>query len=498
MVKAWVQSQIGLVRDNPFAVRDSRLQLRGSKTAILLTVIFAVVTLAVGALMSAMLRSRESYWEAQAGMAGIYQLCIYIVGGVITLVAPCLGVFSIVTERQRRTLDILFSTPVAPHQYLVGKLLASYRFIWLVLSLSLPFLAVPMSFGGFHLSTLLIHYFVISVHGLTCASLGLLVSALNRRLMPALLMMLVVIGGVVAAMVWLGSEFSMQMGAFDESRLRLLLAFQVWSEWGSKASFGLPVWILYVLIQACIIRLLLIAAASLLAPGTSSPEIRKLRINAPIAAFCVTLFVFLDDWRVPVRGPMYGTMMLLLGLLMVPYLAAYGHYGLKRQRFDGAWSLRNTLMGKTSGQLPFIALIFAISAGTAGLFGEWERGGLWLTLTAMAGGLWLLSFAAGWLASAAGASITHARWIAALTYLGVAALPLLIAVTLAPAEAAKTTGLWNLVLVSPVFAEPPLSPVNFIHAGGLLVLGLAALGVAITQSNLKAAAKMNQAPHSGA
>jgi len=51
-------------------------------------------------------------------------------------------------ERQHGPWILVFSAPVAPRYYLVGKTIAVYRYIWMLLILSLPVTAACVVLGG--------------------------------------------------------------------------------------------------------------------------------------------------------------------------------------------------------------------------------------------------------------------------------------------------------------------------------------------------------------
>ncbi|OWU66257.1 MAG: hypothetical protein CBB60_000430, partial [Armatimonadetes bacterium Cent15-Ar3] len=172
---------------NATATRDQRVQLRGSKAVVLFTLYLIIMALVLYiAYDSAIGYSSRSLATAQSNLQGFYWATIACLGVVVTIVAPAVGAFAIVTERQRRSLDLVFSAPVEPKFYLVGKLISAYRYVWLLLILALPFCAVSVTLGGTTWIQLFITFLLFSFYGLICVAFGLLLSSMSSRPIPAL------------------------------------------------------------------------------------------------------------------------------------------------------------------------------------------------------------------------------------------------------------------------------------------------------------------------
>src|ERR1044072_9677517 len=106
-----------------------------------------------------------SMTDAQHPLKGFYNKIIYLLSTVMWLVAPALTATAIVSERQRKSLDLVFSAPVSPKYYLVGKMLSSYRYVWMLLVLSLPVTAACVVLGGAVWSEGLAAYGLLSLPG---------------------------------------------------------------------------------------------------------------------------------------------------------------------------------------------------------------------------------------------------------------------------------------------------------------------------------------------
>ena len=147
---SWLASLKRTYIGNATATRDMRVQLRGGRAAIFFTLYLVVMTVVLLLIYSGSLGEDGQYnlAMAQGRLQDFYNQTLLLLAVVISLVAPSMGAFAIVSEKQRRSLDLVFSAPTEPKYYLVGKLISSFRYVWLVLVLSLPFCAVSVTLGG--------------------------------------------------------------------------------------------------------------------------------------------------------------------------------------------------------------------------------------------------------------------------------------------------------------------------------------------------------------
>ena len=281
---SWLQQLKRTYIGNATATRDMRVQLRGSRAAIMFTVYLAIMGFVLLMVYSSSIGDGmgRSLATAQSMLQNFYYQTLTALGVVITLAAPSMGAFAIVTEKQRRSLDLVFSAPTEPKYYLVGKLISSFRYVWLLLVLSLPFCAISVTLGGTTWGQLFITFLLFSFYGLVCVSIGLLMSTLCSKVLPAIIWTYlavgcywVAIGGSVGISAAVSGPFfkvnpfsSLCPVAFP------FVADQTWPIFG----YEVPTWIFSVVLHLLVVKLIILAAGSLLAPG-SSREIRSLRIH---------------------------------------------------------------------------------------------------------------------------------------------------------------------------------------------------------------------------
>src|SRR5689334_12664726 len=114
-VGGWMRSNVGVYFDNPTARRDYRAQLRGNRAVILWT-LYLILLIGIGMLnyLDSAGADRMSVVEAQSKLQQFYQVVMGILGAMVAVVAPALAATTIVIERERHSLDLIFSAPVKP------------------------------------------------------------------------------------------------------------------------------------------------------------------------------------------------------------------------------------------------------------------------------------------------------------------------------------------------------------------------------------------------
>jgi hypothetical protein len=123
---AWLSETWDTYFANATARRDFRTQLRGAKP-ILLWSAYLILLIFVGMTMYAGLESggEQSIATLQSSLKGFYQTIVMLLSGTIIVIAPALTAATIASERQRRSLDLVLSTPMQIKHYLVGKLIGA-------------------------------------------------------------------------------------------------------------------------------------------------------------------------------------------------------------------------------------------------------------------------------------------------------------------------------------------------------------------------------------
>jgi ABC-type transport system involved in multi-copper enzyme maturation permease subunit len=380
---SWLGSFRRVYLQNPSATRDLRVQLRGNRAMILFGVYLVVMAIVLMLVYDGVsTEGRTSLATAQQSLESFYYTTLGCLGLMISLVAPAIGAFAVVQERQRRSLDLVFSAPVEPRMYLVGKLISSYRYVWLLLILSLPFCAVSVTLGGATWPQLFLTFFMFSIYGLYCTAIGLFFSVSATKTLPAVIWTyLAVFCHFVTGLSLLG------VGATPFGGTSSSIA----TPWGilSPVAFpfmqgqstpilgmNVPLWLLSLLAHMLIIKFLILGAGTQLAPATTN-EIRKLRIHVLVYASALSATAgntvcsvvatmagapWGDNTQMAVNDvvgkSLFGVLMVMMSVV-VPNLASMSSNDLRRHRPEPMLQWRKWLSGEFGGHLPFILILFA-------------------------------------------------------------------------------------------------------------------------------------------
>lgn len=101
--------------------------------------------------------------------------------GLLGLAVPVFAAGSLTVEREQRTLAPLLLTCLSPREIVSGKLAAAAAYGVLLISTSLPVVALTAAFGGVSPPVVALHYLSLSALALALAAFGVFVSAWFKR-----------------------------------------------------------------------------------------------------------------------------------------------------------------------------------------------------------------------------------------------------------------------------------------------------------------------------
>ncbi len=390
----WARNNIEVYFSNATARRDFRTQLRGNKPIILwssyLLLLMIIGVIIYSALTSFSDNSLASMQLMLSTFAGTI-LMLLTVG--ITLIAPSLTAASIAGERQRKSLDLVLTTPIELKHYLVGKLIASYRYTWMLLLLALPLVSMCVILGGATWIDILYAFIYLSIFGVLFTAIGLLCSVLAPRPISAVVYTYVAVIAYFFLTSLVADYSGMIYGTsagFTNALNPLVYSF---TSGATTPLFGfeLPVWIPIAVIVALLTKLLLLGAGSALS-GYGSKETKSLRVHCVLyAALGAALGVYSLAWAsspatyytpysssgmspsAPPNAAIVVPILVILLHWIVPFTACYSRTAERKYQPDGVFSARGILLGTPSGALPFWLLVVLAatlsSAFTLSLFG---------------------------------------------------------------------------------------------------------------------------------
>ena len=512
MFTGWMRSNASTYFDNATSKRDYRAQLRGSRAIVLWTV-YLVALIGIGMLnyASSTSRGEVSIVQAQESLQQFYQLIMWLLGGMVVLVAPALAATAIVVEKERRSLDLVFSAPVKPKALLVGKMLSAYRYTWMLLVLSLPITAVCVVLGGATWGEVLSAYALLSLHALFYSAIALTISSLANKPVGALVWTYIAVGMynfLTVGVAGISDVRSAALGAStNEAPFTIAMSpFSVVQAAGTHTTLfgiGVPNWILFGIYVLFLTRLLLLGAASSLSPFNSW-ETKNLRVTGLLTcAIFGGLFGYLL-FQLPPSGsyagaPVSGPNMDLIAanilavvpmvlLIPLPFLVCSGTDGEKKFMPNGAFSIKEAIRGTPAGALPYMLLtILATGLGVyiaAMAIAHKVPGEIFLSTLVWSLGFWVFCWSFGRWASSTSFELKSARTLHLASLIVLLGLPIPF---LAIVDSEQQTALWSFYPLYPLWMQGD-DPSMARYAMGLALLAIG--GIVAYFSNRRLNAKL--------
>lgn len=479
-VKRVAAARYGGVFDNPTARRDFRVQMRGARTLVLFALYLIGLTAVALNLYSNIARGGGDLVSAQRQLTQFYTTIMGTIATVIALVIPAIAATSVVAEKQRRSLDVLFTTPETPANFLLGKIVSSTRFTAMLIALSLPVTAASVVIGGAGVFDVLGGFAILLLSGMVISAINLLVSALSSKPVQALFVGYLATGAYLTGVGVLAASLGrFEYGGLADRVVPFLVQLSPFTASSTAASwsgfFGLPLipnLILTTLFSLALVRFLVSAGAAALAPDVNRalPKLRlailgwiaagsgwagwALATDVPSGADVPSAFATLTMIA-------FGASLPVLGLAM-PFLATYGLDGSRRQQPDGLVS-RRLFSGRPSSGLTYAlgilatsvvagAVGYAANGGTAELF---QEPGTALSYIAYAVAFWTFFWSIGRLMSAHFMTLRESRAATFAAFLAVVVGPLPLIAYLQPNSGNMRGGLWDLYILRPLSGSGP-------------------------------------------
>lgn len=516
---AWVRRTAKTYFGNASAVRDYRSQLRGNRALLLWSVYLALLILLGGLAYSQIMDSEasQSIASLQGQLSNFYGMVIGMLAAVVSLVAPSLTASAITVERQRKSLDLIFSAPVQPRYLLVGKMIASFRYLVMLLVLALPVTAVCVVMGGATWSDVIGCYVVLLSSGLVFMAIGLAVSAQAATLIGSIVNTYI----LVIAYLWTTSMFGVifaatrsfggPMGGSTTNEAPWAVVLTPFTAWMTAPTFTLiygfevPNYLLGLVFALAVTKLMLSGAGSVLSPF-GSPETRQFRIYGLVftgilvflaglpmistARSMATSMSSVAGSTGPTPDYMVGSSVATLCIVMfwiLPTLVCHAPDAERKFWWDGLISFKAAIRGTPSGALPYILMLWGIIVGVvAGSEYIFNRSLLGFEFWGLAA--WGLAFLIFWWGvgrffSGFGMNLKSVRTSLIAAGLVLLALPLPILSMIAfNAGSTPNSDIWMLHMAYPI--TPSGAPYALVYAAVMTVVGV--LLALASEANLRA------------
>lgn len=218
--------------------RESRWRMRGRRAFVVATAYVSLVSLLVFAVYRILYDQAlfEAQFQFDGGPAGFVSGtvsarigqaifgAILVLQTVLTLmVAPALTSGAISGEREKGTLELLITTPASTLGLVVGKLVSSLAYVFVLIAASVPLMSVVFAFGGLAPDDLVRAYILLFAVAFGIGAIGLAMSALTKRTQMAtvvsyIIVLVLTVGTLIVHSYWTATSVQ-QGGALDEVRI---------------------------------------------------------------------------------------------------------------------------------------------------------------------------------------------------------------------------------------------------------------------------------------
>ncbi|MCW5932671.1 MAG: ABC transporter permease subunit [Fimbriimonadia bacterium] len=390
LIQQIVENLRGSIRQllaNPVIGRELKIRVRLTRSywlqGIFLLFLLGLVLLAYTTTVGNQVSMNP--FEAQRYLQEFYRIILLTLISLIALIAPALTAASITSERERKTIDLLLTTPLQARDLLAGKLIGSVAFILLLLALSLPASAVCVLLGGATFGELLKTYWLVAMSGMLISAVALSCSTFNSQsgravfvayLSVALLLMFSApFIGIAVGFRGAGNECYMPLAAINPYAAPWIADTVV-----PMFGYQIPTWIIGTLIILALTRLMLTSCGKQvgLYDVDPLPSLRRQGI------FLSALLVFSTLAAVPFGAANRDTMMtggvitaiLLASLigLTIPWVSTWGMRNSKMELPDGWYKPLRAFRASPAGALPFLHFWFLLlcAAGLAAYYAKFS------------------------------------------------------------------------------------------------------------------------------
>ncbi|MBS1723359.1 MAG: hypothetical protein JSS66_10445 [Armatimonadetes bacterium] len=407
----WVNEQWRIYTDNAPMRREYRSQLRSSRAPWLLTAYLSILVL-TGAAFYWGLQSQgmRSAADIQGQLRTYYSVIIGMLEFLVALIAPVVATVGIVSEYQTKMIDLVFSSPMSSKYFLVGKLVSSYRYILILLAVSLPVASVSVMLGGASWGDVLSSYLLISFHGLVYMALSIPIAVMTGKPIASVFWSWLAVFGYTNV-ISLTSVLPMARSGFSMvPPLAGLGPYVNVGVIGARTEvFGLsmPLWVPTAFVSFFLSKFFLLGAGSAMS-SAGSKETFSLRIHGLLLAFLIPALVTgagSGGASIPFGSSNPAQLVwpfTLLFTIFVPYLSSWSLTGGSKYWPNGVWSFKWMLRGTPASGLPYLICLI-VTACLGALLGQGAamkldaEGLLKVAGVAVA---WAFIWSLGWAASA--------------------------------------------------------------------------------------------------
>jgi ABC-type transport system involved in multi-copper enzyme maturation permease subunit len=175
--------------ENPVILKELRGRMRGRRAFVSLTLYILLISLLIGsiyataAMASPITRFDPSYRQGMG--KAIFSVVVMLEFLMISFIGPSLTAGAITSERERRTYDLLRTTPLTAHALVLGKLGSACLYLLLLVITGLPVQALAFLLGGVGFEEIAVSSLMLITNILFFCTLGLFCSSFTKRTLTA-------------------------------------------------------------------------------------------------------------------------------------------------------------------------------------------------------------------------------------------------------------------------------------------------------------------------
>lgn len=355
----------GIFFDNPVAKMDQRIQMRGNRPMVVWVLYLGLLTLIASfSYWAATFSSGKGAVAVQDSLRGFNWSVMVTLSALVLLTAPALTASAMAIERQRRSLELVFSTPASPTLYAWGKLISAYRTVWVLLILAVPIAATGYVMGGGTWLDVLASFMIVSYNGLLLCAAAMAAASIASNPLGAIVLAYI-LGGIVQLGLTIFSAASMSSlfyggGVSNVSPVAAMNAFFAVGFAPARTDIlgtSVPTFIPAGAI-VFLASLVTVMGASSGMTRYGSPETKVFRgVLLAVSALVGVVFAFDNNMASSGYAVVLYVLVAVFGL-MIPIYSCCEKHGDQKFRDDGLFNVRKMLFGCPSSALPFtLALV---------------------------------------------------------------------------------------------------------------------------------------------
>lgn len=167
---------------NPVTVKELRSRMRGRRGFVVLTTYLLLMSgfiLLVYLTYAAAANSPSGPNDRQAGKV-VFTAVLAVEVFLVVFIGPAFTMAAISGEKERQTYDLLRTTLLSARSFVLGKLLSSLSYVFLLIIVAIPIQSIALLLGGISLIEVILAQFLVILSAVTFALVGLYFSSLMR------------------------------------------------------------------------------------------------------------------------------------------------------------------------------------------------------------------------------------------------------------------------------------------------------------------------------